>query len=199
LSSSWHQYDLPFNYAGTVISTNFKYKPFTGNLTTLGTKNGYQHLWKEAEAAVNLPFSQFTFLNQQTFYSISSMSGDSAKIFFTRTGANDPDFNLRRDPSYIIRTNAVNQTYINSIEIHGNFDPVVEMSTSAYSAVSAIKKIQDDENMTAVSITVNGKQLVIVQVNKGFDKALAHHFEYDGKQVNWQGPYCVRYDDKEIK
>ena len=200
LSSSVHQYDLPFNYSGTVISTNFKYNTYNNTLSTLGNKNGYQHLWKEAEAAVSKPFSQFTFLNDKTFYTISSLSGsDSAKIFFTRTGANDPNFNLRHDPSYIIRTNGKNQLYINAIEIHGNFNPVTEVSTNSYSSVSEIEKLQDDENYTAAAITINSKKLLIIQANKNVGVTTKHTIQFAGKAIEWSGPYQILYDGKELK
>ena len=200
LSSSVHQYDFPFNYSGTVISTNFKYNTYNNTLSTLGNKNGYQHLWKEAEAAVSKPFSQFTFLNDKTFYTISSLSGsDSAKIFFTRTGANDPNFNLRHDPSYIIRTNGKNQLYINAIEIHGNFNPVTEVSTNSYSSVSEIEKLQDDENYTAAAITINSKKLLIIQANKNVGVTTKHTIQFAGKAIEWSGPYQILYDGKELK
>jgi hypothetical protein len=62
-----HQYDLPYNYIGSVISTNFKYTTHSNTMQTLGSKNGYQHIWKEASATVKSPLTQFTFLNNQSF------------------------------------------------------------------------------------------------------------------------------------
>src|SRR5690606_1358906 len=49
-SEEEHQYDLPFYYMGHFIYTNFEYNPFSKERTILGAKNGYQHLWKTAEA-----------------------------------------------------------------------------------------------------------------------------------------------------
>ncbi|MGB3006681.1 MAG: alginate lyase family protein [Chitinophagaceae bacterium] len=199
LSPSVHQYDLPFNYSGSVISTNFKYTPFTSSLPTVGTKNGYQHIWKEAEATIHSPFSQFTFLNSKTFYSISSLINDSARIFFTRTGARDPNFNLRREPSYIIRTKGGNQLFVNVIEIHGSFSPMLEVSSNAYSGITKIEKLADDENYSAASITVKGKTLWLIQANKDFKTETKHGFQKGSIAYSWTGPYCVVYDGKQIK
>ena len=199
LSKSFHQYDLPFNYLGTVISTNFKYKSNNDNLQTLGSKNGYQHLWKIAEANVSGKFNQFTYLNQNTFYSISSSTDDSAKIYFTRIGANDPNFNLRNDPSYIIRTNGTRQTYINIIEPHGNFNAVSEIATNAYSSVTEISKIQDDENYTIASITLAEKKLIVIQSNNNFSTTQIHKIKIGKDEYEWTGPICVSYDNKIIK
>jgi len=194
-----HQYDLPFNYSGTVVSTNFKYNSFTTSQTTLGSKNGYQFLWKEAEAKLNTPFAQFTFLNGKSFYTISSLIGDSSQIYFTRMGANDPDFNLRRDPSYIIRTKGKNQTFVNVIEIHGNYSAIAEIASSAYSSVSKVETLQDDENYTAGVIIFKGKKLFVVQANKNFDIKTRHNFNKEGVNIDWLGPYCIQYDGKLIK
>ncbi|MFY7965707.1 MAG: heparinase II/III domain-containing protein [Chitinophagaceae bacterium] len=198
LSANQHQYDLPFNYLGTVISTNFKYKTFENKTTTLGTKNGYQHLWKEAEASIDKPFKQFTFLNDKTFYTISSSTSDSSKVYFTRIGANDPNFNLRRDPSYIIRTKGTNQTYINAIEIHGNFSSVNEVATNSYSAVSSINKLQDDENYLAAEISILNKKLFVIQSNNNFSKTEKHSILVNDKKVNWVGPFVVIYDNTQL-
>jgi len=199
LSTSLHQYDLPFNYCGSVISTNFKYNPSLASLKTLGTKNGYQFLWKEAEAKLNTPMAQFTFLNDQLFYTISSLVKDSAEAIFTRIGANDPNFNLRREPSYILRTKAANQTLLNVIELHGGYNAEAEIANGAYSSVSSIKLLQDNESYTAGMVTINGKELVIIQSNKVFDTKAKHQFNNGGLNIEWIGPYAVFYSNQIIK
>ena len=198
ISATSHQYDLPFNYLGTVISTNFPYTANTKSLTTLGNASGYEHLWKEAEARVSGKFNQFTFLNHKTFYTISTSTNDSASIYFTLIGANDPNFNLRNDPSYIIRTKGNNETYINVIEPHGNFNAVSEIATNAYADVSGIEKLQDDENITAVSIKIKNKNLLIIQSNKNFDKTNKHFFNNGDYHIEWNGPYYVAFDNKKL-
>ena len=199
LSASSHQYDLPFNYYGSFISTNFKYNPLIGSMETLGTKNGYQFLWKEAEAKLDSQMAQFTFLNDQLFYTISSLVQDSAQVFFTLIGANDPNFNLRREPSYILRTKAANQIFLNVVEPHGSYSGEAELANGAYSSVSSIKLLQDNENYTVGIITINSKQLVIIQSNKVFDKSVKHKFNNDGLHFEWTGPYAVFYANQIIK
>ena len=199
LASAQHQYDLPFNYMGTVISTNFKYKASNSNQVTLGSKNGYQYLWKTAEATTHIPFTQFTFLNNNTFYTISSFTGNETQIYFTRLGANDPDFNLRPETAYIIRTKGSNQTYINAIEIHGNYNSVSEVANATYSTVSGIQKLQDDDRLTAVEMKVNGKSLLVIQVNMGFETNAKHSFLHNNQQTDFIGPYAVYYDGEKLQ
>jgi oligo-alginate lyase len=193
-----HQYDLPFQYNGQLINTSFKYLPATKKQEVFGKKNGYQFLWKEAEAGVKDTTIQFTFLNGNTYYSISSLINDSATVFFTRTGANDPAFNLRREPAYIIRKKGASQAFINMIEIHGNYDAVNEFSTNAYPSVKQMQLVQNDEQFTATAMWVNDKQLIIAQCNKDFDKQAKHSITNNGLVINWTGPYIVLYDGKPL-
>jgi oligo-alginate lyase len=189
-----HQYDLPFQYNGQIISTSFKYSAFTKNQELLGEKNGYQFIWKEAEATVSDTICQFTFLIGKTYYTVSSLVQGAAKIFFTRSGANDPVFNLRREPSYIIRKKGKDQSFINVIEIHGKYDPVNEFSTNANPSVQQIQLLRNDDDFTVAEITIAGKKLVIVQCNKDFEKTNKHFLSIGNEKMDWVGPFSVFYN-----
>jgi hypothetical protein len=193
-----HQYDLPYNYIGSVISTNFKYTTHSNMMQTLGSKNGYQHIWKEASATVKSPLTQFTFLNNQSFYTISGYVKDSAQVFFTRTGASDPNFNLRREPSYIIRTNAKNMLAIHVVEMHGNFNPISEITTGSYAAVSSVLPILDTDDYSGAEIVIGGKHLIVLQCNKMFDNKKTHQLTIKGNSYNWGGPFVVYFDNKKL-
>jgi hypothetical protein len=188
------QFDLPFQYNGQLISTSFKYNYSEKAQETFGKKNGYQYLWKEGEASVRDTIAQFTFLNNRTYYSISSLIEGDASLFFTRTGANDPNFNLRREPAFIIRKSGSGQSFINVIEIHGKFDPIIEFSTNSYSSVQNMKLLENGD-YTVLEIMINGKKILIAQSNKEFNKTTKH----SAKEINWTGPFTVLYDGKKLK
>jgi hypothetical protein len=198
-SSTAHQFDLPFNYSGSVISTNFKYSPALNSMKTLGNKNGYQFLWKEAEGIVKGPLAQFTFLNEKSFYTISSLVADSAQFFFTRIGANDPNFNLRRDPSYIMRTKSISPTFLNVIELHGNYSTVAELANGAYSSLSAIQLLQDDANYTVGKIIYKNNSVIVMQSNSKFESNQKHVFKNADYNFEWIGPYAIFYNNQIIK
>jgi hypothetical protein len=198
-SNNIHQFDLPFNYSGTVISTNFKYLPALNSMKTLGNKNGYQFLWKEAEALVKAPLAQFTFLNDKSFYTISSLVVDSAQFFFTRIGANDPNFNLRRDPSYIMRTKSKSPTFLNVVELHGNYSTVAEVANGSYSSVSSIEMVQNDADYTIGKINFKNKSVLIVQSNKNVESGQKHSINKTDLHLEWVGPYAVFYNNQLIK
>lgn len=196
-SSSLHQYDLPFYYLGTMMKTSFSYQS-AEQLLPLGKQNGYQHLWKEAQAYMVGKFAQFTFLNNTRFYTISTLSDESLSAIFARTGANDPNFNLRHDPAYLLRSHGTNNTWVNVIEPHGSFNPVTEIAQNSYTGVEKIEKLQDDENLTAVEIIFHGKKILLVQANKDFNTSSVHQFKQSGYELSFKGPYYLEYNQKTI-
>jgi hypothetical protein len=193
-----HQYDLPFNYIGSVISTNFKYATHSTAMQTLGSKNGYQHIWKEASATVKSPLTQFTFLNNQSFYTISGYVKDSAQVFFTRTGASDPNFNLRREPSYIVRTKAANMLALHVVELHGNFNPISEITTNSYATVTSVLPIVDTDEYSGAEVVIGGKHLIVLQSNKIFDSKKTHQLTINSQAFSWVGPFAVYLDNKKL-
>ena len=188
------QFDLPFQYNGQLISASFKYNYSEKAQETFGKKNGYQFLWKEGEASVKDTIAQFTFLNNRTYYTISSLIEGTASLFFTRTGANDPNFNLRREPAFIVRKNGSGQSFISVIEIHGKFDPIIEFSTNSYSSVQNMKLLENGD-YSVLEIITNGKKILIAQSNKDFNKTTKH----SAKEISWTGPFAVLYDGKFLK
>jgi hypothetical protein len=118
--------------------------------------------------------------------------GDTAQSFFTRSGANDPNFNLRRDPAYIIRKKGKDQIFVNVIEIHGNYDPVLEFSSDSYPSVKEIKLLQNDDEYTIVSFKLGERFFQIAQCNKDFEKAKYH----ESKGMSWTGAFVVWMNGK---
>jgi hypothetical protein len=197
-SAEEHQYDLPFHYNGQLINTSFKYNSFTQRQESLGKKNGYQFLWKEAEAKAADTTVQLTFLNNHTYYTISTLVQDSASLLLTRSGAGDPNFNLRHEPAFIIRKKGKDQLFINVIEIHGKFDPVKELSTNAYPSVQSIRVRYDTKESIAAEIMIDGKKLLIIQYKKEFDPGSAWLYTVDDLNLEWKGPAGVFYDGESL-
>ena len=193
-SDKVHQYDLPFQYNGALINTSVKYKANAKKMEPLGKKNGYQYLWKEAEGIAVDTIVQLTFLNKNTYYTISSLVQDTARVFYTRTGANDPDFNLRHEPAFIIRKNGKDQSFISVIEIHGKFDPVYEFSSNAYPSVKQIKLLQNDNDYSVAEIMIGENKLVIAQCNNNTDVKRNHTVQ----GLSWTGPFTVVFNGQKL-
>jgi hypothetical protein len=191
-----HQYDLNFMFNGQIMETNFKYEPSLTNLTPLGKENGYQHLWKLAEATGNQGLSKFTWLNDSRFYTISTLTADSDKLVVTRLGANDPNFNLRNESGYMIRTNdKKNYTFVSVIEPHGSFDPKLESVQDPHSKVESIQILKQDENYTAISVHFKNKtSYTLVFVNNETTPTSKHQISINGKNREWKGNYTLITD-----
>ena len=138
--------------------------------------------------------AQFTFLNAKSYYTISTLVDDTTQLFFTRTGANDPDFNLRREPAFIVRKKGQSRSFINVLEIHGKYDPVYEFSSNAYPSAKQIKLVEQDDQYTIAEIIVGTKKLIIAQCNKNFDNKQVHAVQ----GFSWPGPFMVLYDGKKL-
>ena len=142
--------------------------------------------------------SQFTFLNDKTYYSISSLADDSTQFYFTRIGANDPNFNMRREPAYIIRKKGDNQTFVNVIEIHGGYNAVTETSTNAYSSVKKITLLQNDNEYSVAEIMIADKQLLLIQCNSNYKSTDKHTVTINNKSYQFIGSYTVLFDGKTL-
>lgn len=190
-SKESHQYDLNFMFSGHIMETDFKYEPSLAALSPLGKANGYQHLWNLAESKGNNGISKFTWLNDSRFYTISTITDENSKLFFTRLGANDPNFNLRNESGYLIRNaNKKDYTFISVIEPHGSFDPKLESVQDPHSKVESIQLLKQDENYTAVSVSMkNKKTYTLLFANKKSKADAKHKLTANGKTYEWKGNY----------
>ncbi len=192
-SATENQYDLPFYYLGQLMSSNFKYET-PKNLTALGEKNGYQHLWKEGEGKSTTGNAKISWFNNSRFYTLSSVVSENDNLVFARIGAKDPEFNLRRDPAFIIRKNNEKNTYFVSIlESHGYYSPVSEIATNAFSSVKNIHISYKDENYVAVEIEVleGAKKMFVISLNDA-SKNKQHQLKINEVDYNWVGPYYYK-------
>ena len=192
VSSKTHQYDLPYYYFGQIIATNFDYK-VSNRLAPLGKAHGYQHLWKEASADVSDKGLQFTWLNNKKFYTITSASQKNNEVVFGRIGANDPQYNLRKDPVIIYRKKAKNTVFASVIESHGTYNPVTEKAANAYSAFKSVEVLYDSEAYTALKISKKEEEVkVFIFSNKDNSPTKQHSIEIDGVTFSWVGAFYFK-------
>ncbi|MBW1295788.1 heparinase II/III domain-containing protein [Aquimarina litoralis] len=192
-SDKKHQYDLNFMYQGHLMETNFGYTK-ESILSPLGTKNGYQHLWKLAEGKSDTNLATFTWLNKNRFYSISSLISKDSKMVFSLLGANDPEFNLRNDASYMLRENdKKDHVFVNVVEPHGNFDPKLESVQNPHSSVKHIQLLFSDEFYTVVKVMfANGENYTLTIVNQEHDPHKKHTITIDDQEFQWTGNYNLK-------
>ena len=189
-SDTRNQYDLPFYYLGQVLEATFEYES-PASLQALGDKHGYQHLYLEGKGTAAADTIQFTWMNTDRFYTLTSATHPADELLFTRLGANDPQFNLRRDPAVMIRRNNTGDTIFASvIEPHGAYSPVSEFAVDPDSNISSVEVLYDDENYTAISIedlAQHSRVFIVANVDAG--KTEQHELNIGAKSYRWTGPY----------
>lgn len=163
ISQKKHQYDLPYYYKGHLINTDYKYNAFDTTRTLLGSKNGYQHLWIEAQGNPRQETTSTTWLNDNRFYTLTAVTDENTEIFLTRIGGNDPNFNLRNDPCLMFRQKeSDNHTFVSLIEAHGEYNPRLEYTLAPYTNVQNIQIIMDTEEYTILKVTTKNKQAITI-------------------------------------
>lgn len=192
-SDAKNQYDVPIYYQGQPLDASFDYTSST-QLKPLGTKNGYQHIWHEAGAAVEDESVSFSWLGSGKFYTYTAVTTPGDSIIFGRTGATDPSFNLRHDPTLILRKkNQAATLFASVIEVHGGYSPITEKAKSPYGNIKKIEVLEDDENYTVLKIISEDKgNFLIALANKDFSKTSAHAFKSGSTNMSWKGPYHIQ-------
>lgn len=199
VSDKEHTYDLPFYYKGQLVETNFKLNKNTTSMFPFGDKAGYQHLWQEAQGAMSVeelgPVANFTWVVGNRFYSVNTLADDQTEFFQVRTGANDPDQNLRSEPAIVIRENKASHTFVSTIEPHGIYDLVMEVTAGYKSNVSLLETLVDNEEYTIVSVTMtSGKQYTLCVQNQGSELAKDANNVVktdNGQEYSWTGDYAL--------
>ncbi|KTF13949.1 heparinase II/III domain-containing protein [Pseudoalteromonas sp. H103] len=183
-----HQLDLPLHYKGQLIDTSFELTGNTKQLSALGDKNGYQHLWLKAQAKPEQGLAKVTWLNDNgRFYTQTSLVKGDESFLFTQIGANDPHFNLRNENGFIRRVDSAKQhKFISILEPHGEYNPSKEYTLEANSRVTALSYSEQD-TLTLVNVDIKGKSY-LVAINKAAQANPSKHtFTYQNKAFTLNG------------
>ncbi|MDH3989117.1 MAG: heparinase II/III family protein [Gammaproteobacteria bacterium] len=192
LSDTENQYDLPFHFMGHVMQANFDYES-PASLEPLGNANGYQHLFVEGRGHPATNNAKLSWLEYDRFYTLTSATQESDELLFTRLGANDPEFNLRRDPGFMIRRKGIGNTvFVSAIESHGGYSPVSELAVNSNSLISSIEILLNDDRYTVVSVAdVQGSTLLFFLARKDASSSSHHKVWIAGQPYKWTGPYNI--------
>lgn len=184
------QLELPYHFFGQVISTNYKYD-VVDTLSKMGDSHGYQHLRLEAEGQCEEETAKLSWFVNDRFYSITSNVKPEDKLLLVRSGATDPNFNLRRDPAFIVQKNNQKEAvFVNAIEAHGKYNRVTEFADNAFSSISKLDLLVDTQEYTAVSFQDKDEnKWMLILANKDSAKDAKHQLEVNGLNFKWTGMY----------
>lgn len=161
-----HQYDYCLHPKGQLIETTGELKAHP-TWHPLGENNGYQHLWDCARIEIEPEsFARLTWLDQDTFYSAITAMPSGGEAIIARTGAADPQFNLRQEPVWLLRSRGRNMLFATVFETHGYFDEASETCSGARGQVEKVTVERNSRETIEVSVQLTeGRHFKITQHN----------------------------------
>lgn len=193
-SAQEHVYDYPVHYNGHEISLSVPYEKALDVMRPLGKEDGYRHLWVEAQAHGGDGVTSYTWMTGDRMYTISTATTPQTEIFIVRTGADDPNFNLRSEPGYVLRENGrSSHTFASCIETHGRYDMQVEQSANLVHSCKGVKVLHDDGDLTVVEYEfINGHSVVLACCLRATSPQERHSVTLpDGTTLTWTGAVSV--------
>lgn len=183
------RYDLPIYYLGDLMSTNQKFQT-NNDLTPMGTNDGYQHLWAEGQTNLTGDVYRMTWFNKKRFYTVSSVVETGDEVILTRIGANDPNFNLRRDPGMIHRRTAGNTLFASVYEIHGSYDYATEKPLNLFTSIADLKVLHKSADYAAVHLKLeSGEQYQFSFSLNDKEETSSHSIGTSDGKLEWTGVY----------
>ncbi len=164
VSDDAHDYEMAYQYAEHVMTTSWEYER---THDVMGEDHGYQHLYQEAIGDLADDGYQFNWMKDKQFYTITGASqvGDAAII--ARLGANDPDFNLRKDEMLIHQRKKTKSTaFLAAIESHGIYSARTEVPIHPYTAIESVSLRGYDESSLEIVITLQRGGSIAVTIDR---------------------------------
>ena len=191
-SDEAHDYELPYQYGEQLLKTSFEYN-LVSPPTILGEKHGYQHVYKEATANIQTDQVQINWFRDHKFYTVTSLSEVGDEVMLARAGANDPDFNIRRDAMWIHRKNEQKDAlFLSVLESHGSYSTVTEIPNQPFTKVKKLNLISHDEKYTIFSLeTIDDSKWVFMVSNDDAISTSKHAVTIDGQSYKWIGPKSI--------
>ncbi len=191
-------YDLPLHYAGHITDVGFPLQSNVAARPVLGTANGYQHIWVDATGTPTADTATLTWINGGRFYTYRMLPPAGSKVILGESGANDPRFNLRREPVLIQRvTGAKDTVFVSLLEPHGSYDAAAETTVASASQIKALRHVRTADGDVIVIEPVKGEP-VIVAVADDVAAAKPHTAQVDGRTIHWTG-HIARIDAADAK
>lgn len=187
-SDNNNQYDLPLHYKGHLISHSGDIV-YENEQRQLGTKNGYQFLWKKGSVNLKDGMSQVSWLNKDRFYTYSFIANKDDNLIFSQTGANDKNFNLRTENQLIHRvSSAKNYTFISALETHGEYNPRFEFTKNSESSIEEITHKSVDDN-TIITIHFKNGDEYSLALSDNPKPQTSNNISLNNSDIKWTGHY----------
>ncbi len=190
------RYDLPLYYLGELMSTNQKVQT-NNDLIPMGKNDGYQHLWLEAQSDLIGNVFRMTWFNNKNFYTMTSAVKAGDQSLLTRIGANDPNFNLRRDPGLIHRRIGGNTVFASLYELHGRYSYSDEIPVNSFTSIVDLDILHESKNYVAIQFQLkSGDEYRFAFSLYDNNETSNHTVDISSGPLNWSGAYYLNKIDK---
>lgn len=182
-----HQFDLPLHYSGHIIETGFDPARNLGPRPVLGEDDGYQHIWVDGTASPAADQAFMTWLLDGRFYTYRFVPQQGSQVILGESGANDPAFNLRREPLVIQRVAGEEKTTFASVlEQHGLYDGATEQTVASRSQIASLRHIEAGD-YDLVIVQAKSGETTALAISYDNDPAARHTISVDGQDIAWTG------------
>ncbi len=190
-SKEARRFDLPLYFKGDLIEAQPKFAA-SPSLRPMGSKNGYQHLWRLGGTGVSAhDRAAVTWLRDGRFYTYSVMANADLDVMSTRVGATDPDFNLRPEPGLLFRAGGVRDLDIVAVlEPHGEYSGAREYTIRSESQIAGIERFGAGD-MDLVSIRTRDEAQLVVALSYDVRPDQRHEIRTTTGTYEWRGFHRV--------
>lgn len=188
------QYELPLHYRGQIMDVGFVAQRNLVARSVLGRDHGYQHLWVDALGRPRGVQAHLTWLLKDRFYTYRFLPPRRGTLILAESGANDPHFNLRREPVLIQRvTGARGAAFVGVLEPHGRYDGAAETTQGESSRIAGLEHF-DGGAADVIRVATTANHRLVLGVSHDPDPAASHRVAAGARVYEWKGPYA-RFDD----
>lgn len=186
-SAASHRYDLPLHYQGHLMRVGPSLKSYATNRPVLGSDNGYQHIWMDAEGSPTAADAFLTWQLGNRFYTWRWVPQSGSQLILGESGANDPSFNLRREPLLIHRlNNAGDAVFAGILETHGSYDPDLEQVVASDSQIRSLSLESRADADILIVETLAGVRIAAAMAHDP-DPKRTHEAVVGDEKIRWTG------------
>ncbi len=181
------RFDLPLHYSGHIMEMGFDTQSNVTTRPVLGDSNGYEHIWVDATGMPEAGEAYLTWLLDGRFYTYRFVPHGETQAILGESGANDPAFNLRREPIIIQRVDNSDQaTFVSVLESHGLSDGAAELVVGSTSQIASLRHVAMGGYDLVVVETVGGVKAAMA-LSYDNDAAKQHAITFEGQELFWTG------------
>lgn len=186
-------YDLPLHFNGHIITRGFEARHALAERPVLGERAGYQHLWVDAQSDAGEENRSLTWLLDGRFYTYRFAASAPTRALLVESGANDPNFNLRREQALIRRMEGQSDaSFVAVLEPHGAYDGSAETVTGSSSRIRAIERHRGDGAELVIVTLASGKTIALGVADE-IAAGARHTVRAGGQTYQWTGAWA-RFD-----